>query len=117
MYKLIIVIATLSLGLLPLIAEGNECDISGIWQHSAKPATLFIDLNKAEMSVHTHQITPESIGKVVITSIKLDANSKLWRAKMYSAAENSFVNVQIKAQSCDKLKVSYDEEDVLTLLR
>lgn len=117
MYKLIIVTATLSLGLLPLLAQGNECDISGIWQHSAKPATLFIDLNKGEMSVKTHQLNPESIGQVVITSIKLGNSSGLWHAKMYSAAENSFVNVQMKPHSCNQLKVSYNGEEVLTLLR
>lgn len=39
--------------MLPTEAK-SECDISGIWNNSSKPAKLVVDLAKDEISVHSH---------------------------------------------------------------
>ena len=38
----------------------SECDISGVWNHSAKPAELLIDLNKSEITVYSHDNNKKS---------------------------------------------------------
>ncbi len=95
----------------------SECDISGLWNHSAKPAKLFVNLSKGEISVHTHDNNAKAIGLVVIKSLELDSTLTSWNAKMYSAAEDSFVDVKITSKSCNQLSVSFNSEDVLRLLR
>jgi hypothetical protein len=117
MYKPIVLSTILLLSLFSTVAKGDECDISGVWNHSAKPAKLFIDLSKGEISVYSHEKNLESIGLVALNSIKLGSTASTWDAKMYSAAENSFVNVQIKSISCNQLSVSFDDKEVLGLLR
>jgi hypothetical protein len=54
----------------------------------AKAAKLFINLNNNEISVHSHQVNPKSIGLVVLKSLKLGSTEADWDAKMYSAAED-----------------------------
>ena len=117
MFKLMVSSSLLLVSLLASEAKAGECDISGVWQHSAKPATLFVDVDKGEISVHTHEINSESVGLVVLTKLKLASTAIYWDAKMYSAAEEAFVDVQLTAKSCHQLSVSFGGEEVLGLLR
>ena len=116
MFKLIVLSSILVVSIFSTEAKG-ECDISGVWNHSAKPAKLFVDLNKGEISVHSHENNAKAIGLVVIKTIELDSNFSSWNAKMYNAAEDSFVDVQISSKSCNQLSVSFNDEEVLGLLR
>lgn len=116
MFKLIVLFSFLISSIFSTEAIG-ECDISGVWNHSAKPAELFVDLSKAEISVHTHDTNPKAIGLVVLKGIEADKVSSTWSAKMYSAATDSFVNVQIKSKSCNQLMVNFEGEEILKLLR
>jgi hypothetical protein len=95
----------------------GECDISGIWNHSAKPAKLLVDLSKGEVSVHSHDDNTKAIGLVVVKGIKPKSTSLSWNAKMYSADEDSFVDVQIKSNGCDQLSIAFQGEEVLKLVR
>jgi len=113
MFKLIVLFSFL---IFSIEAKG-KCDISGLWNHSAKPATLFVDLSKAEISVHSHDNNSKVIGLVVLKNIEVNRASSTWAAKMYSAAEDSFVGVQISSASCNQLIVSFNGEEVLRLLR
>ena len=121
MFKLLVLSTILLASLLSSVsstaAEGKDCDISGIWDHSAKAATLFIDLTKGEILVHSHEITPKSIGLVVLKNLELDSTESYWNAKMYSAADESFVEVKITVISCYQLSVSFKDEVVLGLIR
>lgn len=117
MFKLIVLSSFILVSLFPSVAKSNEWDISGVWDHSAKPAKLFIDLQQSEISVYSHELNPESIGLVVLKSLKLSTNTTSWHAKMYSAAEDSFVDVQITSTNCNQLNVNFNGEDVLKLLR
>jgi len=117
MFKLIVLSSTLLVSLFSSAAKSGECNISGVWDHSAKPAKLFIDLSKGEISVQTHELNSKAIGLVVLKSLKLDSDANSWDAKMYSAAEDSFVDVQITSKSCNQLSVSFKGEEVLGLLR
>ena len=94
-----------------------DCDISGIWNHSAKPAKLLVDLSNGEISVHSHENNAKAIGLVVLKSLKSGVTSSSWDAKMYSAAEDSFVDVQITSKGCNQLSVNFNGEEVLGLLR
>jgi len=117
MFKLLILSSLLIVSPFSAESKGDECEISGIWDHSAKPAKLFIDLDKGEISVHSHENNPESIGLVALKSITRGSTDNSWNAKMYSAAEDTFVKVQITSNSCNKLSVSFNGEEVLGLLR
>ncbi|QTH62652.1 hypothetical protein J1N51_07625 [Psychrosphaera ytuae] len=94
-----------------------ECPVSGIWDHSSKPAQLFFDSNKAEISVHSHANNADAVGSVVIKDIKIDKAQHNWSAKMYSAVENSYVTVQVRPKGCNQLSVYFQGEEVLKLLR
>ena len=98
-------------------AAKDGCDISGIWDHAAKPAKLFVDLSKGEVSVHSHENNTKATGLVVLKKLELDSASPSWNAKMYSAAEDSFVDVQLTSEGCNQLSVSFKSEEVLRLLR
>jgi len=98
-------------------AKSDECNFAGIWDHSAKPAKLFIDLSKGEISVYSHDLNPDSVGLVVLKSLKIGSTKSSWDAKMYSAAEDSFVDVQITPKSCNQLSVGFQGEEVLGLVR
>ncbi|WP_371189011.1 hypothetical protein [Thalassotalea maritima] len=98
-------------------AQSADCDISGIWNHSAKPAKLSIDLKKGEIFVYSHENNSKAVGAVVIKSLALDSTTLQWKAKMYSAADDSFVDVNIIANACSQLNVSYRGEEVLRLIR
>jgi hypothetical protein len=95
----------------------GDCDISGIWHHSAKPAKLLVDLSKGEVSVHSHDDNTQAIGLVVLKGIKPESNALSWNAKMYSADEDSFVDVQIKSNGCNQLRIDFQGEEVLKLVR
>jgi len=95
----------------------NKCDISGVWDHSAKPAKLLVNLNEAEVTVYSHDNNPKAVGLAVLEALKPTSNSLLWNAQMYSSAEDSFVDVQIALKSCNQLTVSFDGEEVLELVR
>ncbi len=95
----------------------GDCDISGIWSHSAKPAKLVIDLSKGEASIYAHDDNAQAIGLVVLKGIQPAAISSSWQAKMYSADEDSFVAVQITAKGCHQLSVDFRGEEVLALVR
>ena len=90
MSKLLVLSFSIVVSLYSTIAKSQDCDISGIWEHSAKPAKLFVDLNTGNISVHSHENNAKAIGLVVIKNIEADADSSSWQAKMYSAAEDSF---------------------------
>ena len=64
---------SLILGLLFLFSfhpvYAKSCDISGIWQHADKSATLLVDLTKSEVSVHQHDENPKANGLVVIKEV------------------------------------------------
>ena len=117
MYKLIVLSSILITAIFSAKVKSSECDISGIWDHSAKPAKLFIDLTKGEISVHSHDVTPKSIGLVVLKNLKLGTTKYAWDAKMYSAAEDAFVSVEITSKSCNQLSVDFHGEEVLRLIR
>ncbi|WP_298445529.1 hypothetical protein [uncultured Ferrimonas sp.] len=95
----------------------EPCDISGIWQHAAKPATLRIDLSRGEMLVYAHQTHPDSTGLVVLNRLKRTTAAASWQAQMYSAAAEGFVEVQLLATNCNQLSVRYQQQLVLELLR
>ncbi|MGQ8366192.1 hypothetical protein [Glaciecola sp. 1036] len=116
MLKFIVFSSVLVLSIFSVQAK-SDCDISGIWNHSAKPAKLLIDLNKSEVTVYSHDNNSNAIGLVVLKALKPTSNSSLWEAKMYSAEEDSFVNVQISSKGCNKLIVIFDGEEVLELIR
>jgi hypothetical protein len=116
MFKLIVLFSFLIVSIFSTEAK-SECDISGIWNHSAKPAKLFVDLGAAEISVLSHDNNSKAIGLVVLKSLETGKTSSSWNAKMYSAAEDSFVDVQIKSKNCNQLMVSFKGEEVLRLLR
>lgn len=111
MYGSVLVLLTFT------VEAKGRCDIAGIWNHSAKSAKLLVDLNKDEVSVYSHHDHPKAIGSVVIKGIKPDPNSSSWKAKMYSADTDSFVDVQIKSNSCNELTVDFQGEEVLKLVR
>ena len=117
MFKLIVLGSILTASIFTAEVKSEECNISGVWDHTAKPAKLFIDLTKGEISVHSHDLNPKSIGLVVLKSLKLDSTKSSWDAKMYSAAEDSFVDVQITSKSCNQLSVGFQGEEVLGLAR
>ena len=117
MHKLLGLSTILIASALSTDVKSNECNIAGIWDHSAKPAKLFIDLAKGEISVYSHELTPKSIGLVVLKSLKLGSTKSSWDAKMYSAAEDSFVEVQITSTSCNQLSVGFQGDEVLGLVR
>ncbi|MCF7499515.1 hypothetical protein [Pseudoalteromonas sp. L1] len=94
-----------------------DCDISGIWRHSTKPAKLLVDLRKGEISVQSHDNNAKAVGLVVLKDLKSSLTSANWDAKMYSAAEDSFVDVQITSESCNHLSVNYNSEEILELFR
>lgn len=95
----------------------GDCDISGIWNHSAKPVKLLVDLSKGEVSVQSHNDNTKAIGLVIVKDIKPEPKSSLWNAKMYSADEDSFVAVQIKSHGCNQLSIDFQGEEVLKLFR
>ena len=94
-----------------------DCDISGIWKHSTKPAKLLVDLSKGEISVQSHDNNAKAVGLVVLKDLKSGLTSANWDAKMYSAAEDSFVDVQITSESCNQLSVNFNGEEFLALAR
>jgi hypothetical protein len=95
----------------------SDCDISGLWDHSAKPAKLLVDLAKGEISVHSHDDNTKAIGLVVLKGVKPTSKSSSWHAKMYSADEDSFVDVEIVAKDCHQLSIHFQGEEVLQLVR
>lgn len=95
----------------------GDCDISGIWNHSDKPAKLLIDLKKAEATVYSHDDNTKAIGLVVLKAVKPASSSSLWDAQMYSAEEDSFVDVQITSKDCNQLNVVFQGDEVLSLVR
>ena len=95
----------------------GDCDISGIWNHSAKPAKLIVDLSKAEILVYSHENNDKAIGLVVLKAIKPASNLSSWDAKMYSADEDSFVDVQMTTKDCNQLNVVFQGDEVLALVR
>ncbi len=97
---------------------GNgECNISGIWDHDDKPAKLLFDLDNAEVTVYSHDNNTKAIGLVVLKALKPTSNALLWNAQMYSAAEGSYVDVQLTLNGCHQLAVSFNGEEVLALAR
>jgi len=116
MLKLVVLSSLLIVSMFSAEAK-SECDISGLWNHSAKPAKLFVNLSKGEISVHSHDNNAKAIGLIVLKGLVLDSNLTSWNAKMYSAAEDSFVDVKITSNSCMQLTVSFNNEEVLGLLR
>ncbi|WP_088331210.1 hypothetical protein [Lacimicrobium sp. SS2-24] len=117
MYKLFVLSAILIVTLFSTAAKADRCDISGIWNHSSKPAKLLVDLSNAEISVYSHENNEKAIGLIVLKNLKLGSTSSSWNAQMYSAAEDSFVDVQIKSKRCNQLMVSFNGEEVLGLFR
>ncbi len=97
--------------------QAQQCDISGIWKHSAKEAKLFIDLTSGEVAVHSHEVNPESIGLVVLKNLTVDSIPSHWQGEMFSGTAGAFVPVTITAKSCHHLSVNYRGDEVLGLLR
>lgn len=95
----------------------GDCDISGIWNHSDKPAKLLIDLNKAEATVYSHDNHMKAVGLVVLKALKPASHASLWDAQMYSAENDAFVDVQIMSKDCNQLNVVYQGDEVLSLVR
>lgn len=116
MLRFSVLSSILVVSLFPVQAK-SECDISGVWNHSAKPAELFVDLNKSEITVYSHDNNKKAIGLVVLKALKPTSNPMLWNAQMYSAADDSFVDVQIVSEGCNQLTVSFDSEEILELVR
>ena len=117
MFNQVVLISILVISLFSTSFSALACNIAGIWNHTAKPAKLFIDVNKGEISVHSHEVNPKSVGLVVLKSLTPGNTTASWVAKMYSAAEASYVDVQITAKSCKQLVVHFRGEDILELKR
>ena len=100
-----------------LVEAQNECKVSGIWNHSSKPAKLIFDSETAEVSVYSHDKNKSAIGSVVIKAVKSEKVKNSWNAMMYSAVENAFVDVQIQSEDCNQLLVYFQGEEVLKLIR
>lgn len=116
MFKLILLVSLLVLSGLSSEAKA-QCDISCIWNHSTKPATLFVDSGKGEISVHSHDNNGKAIGLVVLKGVQPTSESSLWNAQMYSADDDAFVDVQIASEGCNQLSVDYQGEEILLLVR
>ena len=116
MFRLIVFSSILIIAIFSVQAR-SECDISGVWTHAAKPAKLLIDLNKSEVVVYSHDNNTKAIGLVVLKSLQQTPNSSVWDAQMYSAEEDSYVDVQITSLDCNQLTVSFNGEKVLKLVR
>lgn len=99
------------------IGAKANCDISGIWNHSTKPATLLINMSTGEVSVASHEKNANAIGLTVLKNVEPTSNSSSWNGKMYSADDDSFVDVQITSENCRRLSVYFQDEKVLTLVR
>lgn len=112
---------SLILGLLFLFSfhpvYAKSCDISGIWQHADKSATLLVDLTKSEVSVHQHDENPKANGLVVIKEVTEIKPSLKWHAQMYNAAENNFVKVDIYQENCQVLRIYDNDKEILRMLR
>lgn len=98
-------------------ALNERCDISGVWQHAGKPAKLFIDTDKGEISVHSHELNPNAVGLVVIKNVAAETNDLTWAANMYHAENKDFVAVHIVADRCDVLTVRHQSEVILKLIK
>lgn len=116
MFRHLVLSSILLVSSFPFQAKG-ECDISGIWNHTAKPAKLYFDLDKAEVTVYSHDSNRKAIGLVVLKALMPTSNPLLWNAKMYSAAEDSYVDVRVTLTGCHQLAVSFNGEEVLALVR
>lgn len=116
MFKLLVLSPILAVSIFAADSKA-DCDISGIWNHSAKPAKLIVDLSKAEISVYSHENNDKAIGLVVLKAIKPASNLSSWDAKMYSADEDSFVDVQMTTKDCNQLNVVFQGDEVLALVR
>ncbi len=117
MFKHLLSKSILLASFFPLMVTGANCDVSGVWKHADKPATLFIDLNAGEVLVQSHQGHPQSTGLVVIKNLELSSDST-WSAQMYSAEVDSYVTVNIiTSHNCRQMDVSYEDENILKLLR
>lgn len=46
--------------------HAKACDIGGVWDHSAKPARLLVDVNKAQITVYSH----DNNSKAVVSCFK-----------------------------------------------
>ena len=99
------------------MALNEGCDISGVWQHAGKPAELFIDTEKGEISVHSHELNPNAVGLVVIKNVEAETNGLTWTAKMYHAQKDDFVAVSITADRCNMLTVRHQSEAILKLIK
>ncbi|MBE1298895.1 MAG: hypothetical protein GJ680_03155 [Alteromonadaceae bacterium] len=65
--KIIAALASLLLSF-PNQMRANE-SMQGIWQHAGKPAELLINLQSGLVTVHSHQLSPDSIGLTVMKNI------------------------------------------------
>ncbi|MCH2056483.1 MAG: hypothetical protein MK214_07730 [Thalassotalea sp.] len=98
-------------------AHAKSFDISVIWQHADKSATLLVDLAKAEISVHQPDENPKANGLVIIKEITEIKPSRKWHVQMYNAAENNFVKVDIHQENCKVLGVYDNDKEILKVLR
>jgi ABC-type molybdate transport system ATPase subunit len=92
-------------------------DINGIWKHSDKEAWLKVDAASGVASVYIHHHA-KTAGLTVVKGIERDAESHaLWVGKMYAAASDSFVNVELLLESPDCIIIIHNSNEILRLFR
>ena len=81
-------------------------DISGVWQHSAKPVLLNVDLASGLVKVKSHKNNKDSEGLTVIKNINKNAqHPQYWFGEMYNGYIQSYVPVELYLASTGTLLV------------
>ncbi|NMP33420.1 hypothetical protein HII17_17875 [Thalassotalea sp. M1531] len=94
------------------VAYHTALDISGSWKHSEKPAWIQINFtnNVGEAVVFDHKNNIKANGLTVINQITANSDNNAehnfhWSAKMYSMANDNFVDVKLTLATDDTLIV------------
>lgn len=93
-------------------AQDTHCDISGVWKHADKNAWLEVDLTAKKVVVKSHMDNPKANGLTVIKNLK-----PKWTGEMYNASTGGYVSVKLTFNRCKQLKVTANNENILTLNR
>lgn len=96
----------------------QSCDISGMWKHAEKDASLVVDTSLKTIRVKHHALNAGAQGLTVIKNLAVDVGeSNLWSGDIYSADINAFVPVQLKSPDCTTLLITKHTEHKKEILR
>lgn len=96
----------------------QSCDISGMWKHSEKDASVVVDLNLKTIRVKNHSLYAEAEGLTVVKNLAADVGRpNLWSGDIYSADIYSYVPVQLKSPDCTTLLITEHAEPKKEILR